>query len=499
MTHLPLPGDNQRRRIERELVDMLAAMPLMGHADSRRQMVQRLRRELHHGDRLDDVANPRGQSLEIANACLGEPPEVDTLVELVRLFDPAADELPDLERLRYEADAIGVLADSDWAELRTALLAVRLAPLTRLLQRASEHKLASLPPWCANAWDVFVYLTGQNAPPRGLPPGMLFLALLENEVDSGTATLIRRRNRQEATSLGLTEELDRRRVLVNAGGEATTRYAYLVIQIENDLEPGSERYTVSHYRQWHGGGEWNSKLRGRIPEVGYDDLESTVEQIVHQMEVEWADRPAEVAVELVLPIELLNEDVPWWRKERASQYLDQKVLAMDYPVVVRSLDRLRTTSWRRAWLLRWDRLQAEPWNSGLYRSAPDGPGYLTRMEADLNSDQSLATVVLSAPPTTDAEATVKEIMTALRAGLPVVVWHRTAPTDTDFWDEIRSMTARAGVVRLPELAKRSRLSALQAPPPEQERHHGRHLVVLWDDPYRTPELDTHHGTPEVTG
>lgn len=483
MTQHPSPGADPRRHIEGELVDLLSGMHLLHQPDSRRLLVGKLRERLSdHG--VNDYDNPRMQSIEIVRVCLLD---LATLIEVLAFFEPAAAHLGPLHRLRHEIDAVELLTVEDWTELRPALSAHRPDSLGWLYQRATDHKTATPPSWCVSAWDVFVYLTGQNAPAHGLPPNMLFLVLLEYEVDRATARLIRERNRRQASLLDLTEDLDLRRARVNAGDRTPEPYVYLVIQVEPDLAPGSTVYTVSHYRQWQGAQGWHSRRHGQLTDVAHADLESTVERIVHQMEIEWSDRRADVAVELVLPVELLNEDVAWWRKEPASAHLEQKVLAMDYPVVVRSLNRLRQPEWHRAWRRRWEHLQAEPAHSRLFRSRPDGAAYLTRLEAELTADPRWSTLLLSAAPTPGNPLGFKEVMTALRAGLPVIVWHRARPSDTEFWEEIRDMTADGRIARLPVHARQARLDAL-ALEPHADRHSGRHLVVLWDDPDRTPEL-----------
>ncbi|MFG1716039.1 hypothetical protein [Micromonospora sp. NPDC049203] len=486
MTQLPSPGADPRHRIEEELVELLSGMRLLQEADSRQQLVVRLRERLSDQG-LDDYRNPRAQSAEIVRGCRGD---LGALVDVVALFGPAAAQLGRLHRLRHEMDVVELLTPEDWTRLRPALSTHRPDSLGWLYQRATAHTTATPPSWCVSAWDVFVYLTGQNAPARGLPPNMLFLVLLEHEVDTATARAIRDRNQRQASLLGLTGDLDLRRARVNAGDQTPEPYVYLVIQVEPDLAPGSTVYTVSHYRQWQGAQGWHSRRHGQLTDVAYADLEATVEWIVHQMEIEWSDRRADVAVELVLPVELLNEDVAWWRKEAASAHLEQKVLAMDYPVVVRSLDRLRQPEWHRAWRRRWEHLQAEPAHSRLFRSRPDGTAYFTRLEAELTADLSWSTLLLSSAPATPPENRFgfKEVMTALRAGLPVIVWHRTRPSDTEFWEEIRDMTADGRIARLPVHARRARLDAL-ALEPHTDRHNGRHLVVLWDDPDRTPELN----------
>jgi hypothetical protein len=325
--------------------------------------------------------------------------------------------------------------------------------------------------------------------------------LLEQEVDTRTAALLRRRNQRLATTLALTADLDRLRAAMNTGTDRPLEpYVYLVIQVEPAQEPDGasgfepdpqERYIVSEYRQWHGDDGWHSEPYSRIEGVSRTDLEAVVERVIRRMEEEWSDRRAEVVVEFVLPIHLLNADVAWWRKERATAYLDEKVLAMDYPVVVRSLDRLREKRWHHAWRRRWEQLSTDPTHSRLYRSLSGGTDF-TQLEAALSSDLRWGSLLLSEPPVVAASASrtgVREVMTALRAGLPVIIWHRRQPTSDALWEEIREMTADGQTFRLPVHVRRSRLAALQLPPEHRSSHSGRHLAVLWDDPERMPELD----------
>lgn len=515
MTPVPTHGDQQRHRIETESVNVLAGMPVMQEPDSRRQLMRLLRQRLDHQVAVMDIPEPRHQCVEIVHACLTVPAAWGMVVEVVKSLTPRAPELARLQELerewaslheqelrRHEHEVRDVLPEEDWSELRLALEAVRPTNLGRLYQRATGHRRSTPPVWCVNAWDMFVYLAGQNAPPHGLPREMAFLLLLEQEVDSTTAAMIRRRNQRQATAHGLTEELDRRRAAMNTGNDLPSDpFVYLVVQVEPDLEPGSAphhsdapaSYTVSHYRQWYGEESWHSQLRGHLRGVPQADLEMMVGQLVAQMEVEWRDRRAEVVVELVLPLALLNEDVAWWGTEPAAAYLEERVLTMSYPVVVRSLDRLREPRWHRAWHRRWELLWAEPAHSRLYRSRPDGPDYFTQLEAELSADPRWGSLVLSEPPTSDTVTGRREVMTGLRAGLPVIIWHRTERTSDAFWEEIREMVASGGIARLPVHVRNSRLAALRTRPDHRASHVGRHLMVLWDDPERKPELDRPNG------
>lgn len=477
------------------MVNVLARLHLLQQPDTRADFVQILRERLGARAEVRDCSTPRQQCIEIVRVCLPVPDAVAVAVNVVRHFTPNAAELPILERLTYEVDALDFLRDEDWHELWQPLTDFIPHNASRLFQRATGDQLAAPPPWCASAWDMFIHLAGQNAPFTGLPPATTFLLLLEHEADTTLARLLRRRNQRWATDHQLTAELERRRMAMNAGNDQPSPFVYLVIQVEPDLSPDRDdpepQYTVSHYRQWQGSFDsWHSRPGTPIAGVRREGLEDAVENIVRQTEVSWSDRHAEVVVELVLPLELLNEDVAWWRKERASTFLEQKVLAMDYPVVIRSLDRLRHNDWHRAWRIRWERLRAEPASSLVHYSNPDdGADYFTRLEAGLNSDYRWSTLVLSEPPTDMNPNGVREIMTALRAGLPIVVWHRTGQSDATFSTRIREMTMGGRIANLPVHIRRSRLEALGSVPEVRDEHIGRHLAILWDDPERTPELD----------
>ncbi|WP_220446403.1 FxSxx-COOH system tetratricopeptide repeat protein [Micromonospora chalcea] len=207
MTQHPRPDSVPRRRIEEDLVDLLSGMRLLQQPDSRRLLVGKLRERLSD-DSVNDYDNPRMQSIEIARVCL---PDMAVLIDVLAFFEPAAAQLDPLHRLRHEIDVLKLLTWEDWIELRPALSMYRPGSLGQLYQRAAGDGTTLPPSWCATAWDVFVYLTGQNAQTQGPSPNVLFLVLLESEVDNATARVIRDRNRRQARLLELSDDLDRRR------------------------------------------------------------------------------------------------------------------------------------------------------------------------------------------------------------------------------------------------------------------------------------------------
>jgi hypothetical protein len=160
---------------------------------------------------------------------------------------------------------------------------------------------------------------------------------------------------------------------------------------------------------------------------------------------------------------------------------------MDYPVVIRSLERLRTPRWHRAWHQRWQRLQAAPATTRVYWSRPSGEDYFTRLETELKSDERVVSLILSEPPTVANRTGQQEVEAALRAGLPVIVWHRQDCTSPAFREGVTRLISDAGLAQLPARAKELRLEALRLEPKVRQDHIGRHLTVLWCDPERKPD------------
>lgn len=478
-------GDQVRHRVQTEFVDVLARTRLVHGQAGRQLLLDQLRDRLGQFS-LRDHTELRLQVVELVHACAQLTDGVRVLVDIVEHLEPGTDDVRDLRRLRDEWEAADVLTETDWGELRPALETLHPENLLVLFQRATRHRLPAPPPWCGNAWQAFVNLAGQNAGPEGVPPSMAFLSLLEDQVDERVNRLIRLRNRRVASAQGLGGQLDRVRTALRKGDEQPQdSTAYLVIQVEPRLDPDGPQdlYTLSSYRQWHGGEVLHSR-QGEARAVHRHELEREVEQLIEEMETEWSDRTGTVVVEFVLPWELLNAEVDWWRKEINSDR--PTVLAMDYPVVVRSLERLRTPRWHRYWRQRWQQLQTQPTSSTVHWSSPSGEDYFTRLETELKGDDRIVSLVLSEPPARPGETGQQEVMAALRAGLPVIIWHRADCSSEAFREAVTRLVSDAGLAELPTRTKELRQQVLLTEPERRIDHIGRHLAVLWDDPARRP-------------
>ncbi|MCO8271726.1 hypothetical protein M1L60_14105 [Actinoplanes sp. TRM 88003] len=252
----------------------------------------------------------------------------------------------------------------------------------------------------------------------------------------------------------------------------------LLIQIERDgIESG--RCEVRYWIQ--------RRLRHWDPEPSdpqqttFRELERVLQQAIRHAESSWHDLDEPVGIELLLPVDLLNTAVEWWHTELGSAA--PVPLCLDYRVVVRSLDRMRAPHRHRVWNQRWRSLWQNPRPPRVQqgRSDADKEG-LGPWTARLRENLDVTAVVLGASP--EEEAGGQELQSALRAGIPVILWdHRPGALASEMAQLLGRVTAVPPgelIDRVHALRHNAGLLASAA----QHRHPGRHLAVLWDDPDR---------------
>jgi hypothetical protein len=255
---------------------------------------------------------------------------------------------------------------------------------------------------------------------------------------------------------------------------------YLIFQFEPD---GVDR-NLCLMSWWRQGDIMDAEFEpGERRLLSRSELEPVVEEVISEVEAALAMRSGLIAIEFILPLDMLNIPVDRWHKESNSAL--PKPLAMDYSITLRSLERLRTSQWHRVWHRRWEVMLREPKASRAHWSASRGADHLGRLEAALAADEQVAALVLSEPPRTSGEVGRHEVAVALRAGLPVVIWNRSVRPDRGS-EALRAFLENGVLADLPRRVRRLRLDAL-GEPNDRDEHLGRNLAVLWDNPERQPE------------
>jgi len=484
------PADETRRRRTRQqlisrIVDTLQQSDTMQTPEGRNLYVGLLRQDL--GARIEPAD---GQPLRIwlwtvVNACINALDDLSSLVQAVDVIEgPSSPILTALRRLVDERVALEFFGYADLQSLRPVLETVGPTELQELARHASPSRLQELPSWCENGWQVFLRLTGDASTPNVVPSSMAFLdnvadVLAEAGRWEDAQTLLVW-NRSQAHALGLANELDQWRTREPT---RVSRLGATVLTIQFTPDPlSSHRYDLSHWLQKPGEAPVAGDPCLQLP---VEQLERAVGQLVRQMERQMERQRLSgltpVNLEFVLPFELLNLPVEWWARDTSE--IPSVPLCVDYPVVVRSLDRLQNLAWHRLWHSRWSQLTSGPGNSrALWGTTdPDVASSHERLDRELMADPRVACLILSRPPVHPSGR--RELRAGLRAGVPVVIWHRD-DTSPAFREAVDAILQNASPNGLRERVAALRRRALAQDDPSEQV--GRHLAILLDDPENKP-------------
>ncbi|GAB3872134.1 hypothetical protein GCM10029964_009990 [Kibdelosporangium lantanae] len=360
-------------------------------------------------------------------------------------------------------------------QLRLIVDGQRVPRLPLLLTRAAGLASSPLTPE-ATVMDAITYLLDLNAPPDGLPRLMHFVELLADELGGVVAQQLRMWNDTRARTLRLTTELGRVREAINAAAD-NDHCLHLLIEIDHHgLDPG-ERFLVTHWRQ-DDPREWPPP-RGETQIVFAQDLEYVVEELVIEAETAWAWHEGEVALEFVLPRTLINLPVDLYMREVRSG--DPRPLSLDYPIVVRPLERMIGTQWHRVLRAKWRALLTDPAGARVYiAEMRDGESYSTAVS--LKEPKVVSMVLTNAP--SEVVGPYDELTAALRAGLPAVLWSRRDGDAAELYAIATQLGQSGGLLNLPSHVLLARQAAYSGNDLPFSREVIQNTVLLWDNPGR---------------
>jgi hypothetical protein len=344
----------------------------------------------------------------------------------------------------------------------------------------------------ADAWDVLTYLAAANAGADGVPPVLLFVELLASQVDRGMSANLTAWVDDQARRLRLEPALRSRRAdLMAVSADARL---HLMIVVQHDAID-ADMFVLSSWRQ-DDPNEWPPD-RGETQLGTVDELEHRVDDIVVAAERAWSGHGGTAALEFVLPRALLHLPVHRWHKEHASG--DPRPLCLDYPIVVRSLERMRSAHWHRVWHDRWRTLMADPSVDRVHFSRLTDAMERNRIDALLSDPQWVSMVLAEAPtPEPRPGQGVDELTAALRSGLPALMWHPAASADA-LREVVHWLAEWPGLSDLPARTQAYRRAIFLEQSATFDVNLARDLVVLWDDPRRMVVLDQRPGRPRSQG
>lgn len=328
-----------------------------------------------------------------------------------------------------------------------------------------------------DAWSAFRLLTDCNAGPDGIPPSVSFVRLLVEQVDQPARAELENWLGEQVRQLRRGGELERQEV--NRQPIPDSSQLHLTIMLE-PISADPAHCTLAFWRQ-DDPDVWPPAL-GDVREIAIDELERRVDDVIVDAERVWSGQRITAAVEFLLPRELINLPVQQWAKEYSSG--QPQPLRYDYRLAIRSLERMRSRHWHRAWRVRWDSMQDDP--------SVDRLHYSGRAEFEENpidavlSDDRWVGLVMANPPCARPEPGGRpdELTSGLRGGLPLILWHPEASPE-ELRELMEWILDKSSLIQL--LDRRKSVNSSITFPFKNSLAHN--LVILWDDPDRPIVLD----------
>ncbi|WP_410670800.1 effector-associated domain 2-containing protein [Amycolatopsis sp. cmx-4-68] len=429
---------------------------------------------------IPEQVTGRDHLIEVVNACAKAGGGLSALADAVRMMRPDSPESEQMRRLVHQPRMHDLLPDPELLWLRSMLSGLVPPRLGVTVRRAAGP--GDPPAEVRDAWDAFCALSDYNTPASGLPPALAFVEFIAAKCAKGLAGELRTWNTLQARRLQAEAALRELRAERQPDSSAQSRLHLMIVVQPDGIDPG--RHLVSFWRQ-DDPEEW-PPARGGLDTVTGEQLEHHVDTLVVEAEKAWAEYRGEVALEFVLPRSLLNLPVHLWCKEHETG--DPRPLFLDYPIVVRSLERMRSPQWHRAWRLRWEAMMADPSAERVYFCTAEDTGERHRLDAILSEDQWVVMVLAAAPPLRPRPGE-DELAAGLRSGLPALLWHPEASLDL-LREVVTWLVDSGGLTDLPARVQKSRRAAFRKMTIPMNLGVVRNLVILWDDPARLVFLDS---------
>jgi hypothetical protein len=443
------------------------------------------------GDELGEVLPVREQPemgrhlVDIVIVCWHRPLGLKALARVVGQFDQGSLHMARVRDIVFDMTVLPYWQTDARNAVITLLGEVPVEDVDEVYGLVAGPTAPELPRG-ATFLDAFSLLESLNASPEGLPKPLVFIEHLATRSRPEVALELHRWTSLQAAEFDLGDELKavRRNVRTAAvPAERAGRAKGFVVFSLQRIGVTGDSYQLVHWRQLGTADGWHPIRIGEHT----GDLASVKEKVaVHIEDVEdhWADLDLVLQVEFVLSNDILNLDVDQWTSETETAM--PVPLGCQYPVVVRSLERMGKRTWLRAWRARWSELRAQLDDGGVVAETSNRwgrngtPADLRAMTADFARNSRAVSLVLSSPPHA-ASAGCDEIAVGLRAGVPVIVWHREA-CDAEFLRTAHGLLHGTYECGLLERVQWVRADAYAAGP--GSRHCGHALTVLYDDPSR---------------
>lgn len=416
----------------------------------------------------------------IVEVCESRSDGMRALIEVLGELDGGTVHYREVAQIVADRDADALWPEEERERLFALLSGMIFTDLVELYREVAGVNAPELPAETTYR-EVFLTLETLNADADGLPKPIVFVEHLAYGRRPELSTELRRWSDRQASRLSVITELQalRRAFRAPPPGPAPNEPAYVVLLLRR-VGLSGELYQLDHWSQidlsegWHPG-------RGAGFTGTLDEVKRQVAVLLEEVEAKWARYQPDIRIEVVLPAELLNLDVDQWTWEVESSFAPVP-LGCRYSFAIRSLERMRAAHWHRYWHARWTVLTGQTQLYGAIdeesaRRGERGDG-IRNLVADFENNPKLVSLTLSAPPD-GSESGGAEVAVGLRAGVPIMVWHRSDCDSEEFLTTVHEVLHGDGPGVL-QRVKQVRTTAYRSHP----EHVGHNLAVLWDDPQR---------------
>jgi len=428
----------------------------------------------------------RHDVFSLVTACAAQTGALHMLAKIVGEMHPGNLSLGSLDGLLEELLPEPLLERDERLQMYQLVGRIRCEGVARLYREAVGQLGPSLRASARDLRGVVHELEDMNCPPDGVPPLVRFLEALARQVGGEPASSLRswcdavvarlRIPRQQVEALRSPSAAPVVDVAVGRD--------YAVVELQEDgIE--SDRFLVSIWLQHDSAPA--EPVRRDDDAYRLEDIPNYVDIVLCSMfDAIGGGGRGGLVIEFVLPRRLLSHEVDQWTL-RANRGFRRR-LGIEFPVVVRSLERLRDASMHPHWRRKWAWLRA---NEKL--PDVDGAVYWVRsvgrpaeaLFAELLIDPKPVCLAFEEPPPIVQDLGNDELAVGLYAGTPVMIWCRGGRGSGRFRAEMSAQLAGRALFDLPEITLRLRREAVRL---DQETDHlGLQITLLWDDPDRIPE------------
>lgn len=463
------------------LVRALQQLPCLASLGERNFVVRMLADEFGQFQ-VDEHPSAVRHLYSIVEVCCRRPDGLNKLLEVVSRLDQGTRHLVEVERIIADRTALELWPAEDRDQVFALLSGIVFPDLVALYRQVAGASAPELPAQTTYR-EVFRTLETLNADPAGLPKPIVFVEHLASRVRPELSIELRRWADRQASRLGIITELQalRRAFQAPPPGPPPNSPAYLVLLLQHAGLTG-DRYQLCHWYQLDLSDGWHPE-RGEDFVGSIGQIKHRVAELIESVETAWARYQPEIRIEVVLSSELLNLDVDQWPWE-ADTALPIPV-GCRYTVAIRSLERMQTGKWHRPWHARWAVLNTQLNATGAIapesgrRGESGDEKALRNLIADFENNSQLVSLMLSEPPRPAAGGR-HEVTVGLRAGVPIMVWHRQDCDSADFLATVQELLHGDGLGSVLQRTRQIRANAFVA----DSSHVGHFLALLYDDPER---------------